>query len=396
MRRRTRKLTPDVALAPELTDLDIGRLRERRSAKWSHYADDVLPAWVAEMDFPLAPPVKDALRAAVDRDDTGYANPEASGLAEALSGFTARRTGWAPDPSRVVVCGDVVAGLRDLLKTIVEPGDPVIVTPPVYYPFFSLVPEAGCEVVEVPLVGGRGLDIDGVGDAFAAGARAMVLCNPHNPTGVVVSRPELEALADLAGEHDAWILSDEIHAPLTLPGAGHIPFLSVSEAAAERGISLVSASKTFNLAGLGCAQIVTAAEPATAAVSTLPPSARHCGHLGAIATEAAYADSDGWLDSVLEVVDFNRTRLGELLAQRLPEARYEPPAAGYLAWIDLGAYDLGADPAAPILERGRVALSSGPMFGRGGEGFVRLNVGTSPDLMTEAVERMASAVDSFA
>jgi cystathionine beta-lyase len=385
-----------VALDPDLTDLDIGRLRERRSVKWTYYADDVLPAWVAEMDFPLAKPIKDALHAAVDRDDTGYAHPAASGMAEALRGFTARRMGWSPDPEQVVACGDVVAGLTDLLRAMTEPGDRVIVTPPVYFPFFSLVPEAGCEVLEVPLAGGRKLDIEGIADAFAAGARAMVLCNPHNPTGMVASRIELEALAELAVEHEAWILSDEIHAPLTLPGAEHIPFVSVSDSAASRGISLISASKTFNLAGLGCAQIVTAAEPALGAVGAVPSSARHCGHLGAIATEAAYASSDGWLDSVLEVVDFNLTRLGELLAEHLPDARYQRPAAGYLAWIDLGAYDLGVDPAAPILERGRVALSSGPMFGKGGDGFVRLNVGTSPDLMNEAVERIATAVDASA
>jgi cystathionine beta-lyase len=221
-----------------------------------------------------------------------------------------------------------------------------------------------------------------------------VLCNPHNPTGVVAARAELEALADIAAEHEAWILSDEIHATLALPGAEHIPFVTVSANAASRGICLVSASKTFNLAGLGCAQIVTAAEPARSAADELSLFARHCGHLGVISAEAAYSGGDDWLDDVLAVLDFNRSHLGSLLAEHLPEARYLPPAAGYLAWIDLNAYGLGADPAAPILERGRVALSSGPIFGRGGEGFVRLNFGTSPDLMTEAVRRIAVAVNT--
>jgi cystathionine beta-lyase len=382
-----------VGLAPELTELSIERLRERRSAKWTHYEADVLPAWVAEMDFPLAPAVKDALRAAVERDDAGYANPAASGIAPALGGFVERRMGWSPEPGQVVTCTDVVAGLTDLLRVIAAPGDPVIVTPPVYHPFFSLVPEARCELLEVPLRDGRDLDLEAIDAAFAGGARAMLLCNPHNPTGAVVARRELEALADLAVEHEAWILSDEIHAPLVLPGAEHVPFVTVSPNAAARGIALVSASKTFNLAGLGCAQIVTAAEPALTAVAELPFSARHCGHFGVIATEAAYTGADDWLDAVLVVLDFNRAHLGELLGARLPEARYLPPAAGYLAWIDLRAYDLGADPAAPIHERGRLALSSGPMFGRGGEGFVRLNFGTSPDLVAEAVERIASVVD---
>ena len=384
---------PEVALASELTDLRIEHLRRRRSAKWTYYEPDVLPAFVAEMDFPLAPAVKDAVHRAIDLDDTGYANPQATRIAANLAAFAERRMGWTLDPAQVGTCNDVVAGLTDLLRATTTPGDPVIVTPPVYHPFFTLVPEAGCEVLEVPLTGGRSLDLDGIAAGFAAGARAMVLCNPHNPTGVVSGRAELQALADLAAEHDAWILSDEIHAPLILPGARHVPFVSVSENAAARGISLISASKTFNLAGLGCAQMVTAADPAMTIVGDLPFSARHCSHLGAIATETAYADADEWLDSVLEVLDHNRSLLTELLADRLPDAVCIPPAAGYLAWIDLSAYDLGTDPAGRLLERGRVAINGGPMFGSGGEGFIRLNIGTSPALMTEAVERIASVVD---
>ncbi len=381
-------------LATELTDLPIERLRERRSVKWTRYEADVLPSWVAEMDFPLAGPVKRALHDAVDRDDTGYANPDGSGLAVALRDFLARRQRWSPDPAAVIACNDVVAGLTDLLRTLLDPGDRVVVTPPVYPPFFSLVPDARCRVAEVPLAGGRELDLDGVAAAFAGGARAMLLCNPHNPTGTVATRAELEALAALAAEHEAWILADEIHAPLVLPGAEHVPFLTVSEAAAERGIALVSASKTFNLAGLGCAQIVTAAEPARGAAAELPFAARHCGHLGVIASEAAYRHGDDWLDDVLAVIDHNRQLLGELLGEQLPGARWIAPAAGYLAWIDLGAYGLGADPAAAICERGRVALGSGPSFGRGGEDHVRLNAGTSPDLVRAAVERIARAVDA--
>ena len=376
-----------------LTGLRLEALRERRSVKWTTYEPDVLPSWVAEMDFPLAAPVADALRSAVDRSDAGYANPAAAGLPEALAGFLERRQGWSIDPGQVVACNDVVAGLTDLLRTLLEPGDRVVVTPPVYHPFFSLVPDAGCVLSEVPLAGGRELDLDGIEAAFADGARALLLCNPHNPTGTAAGRAELEALARLAAEHDAWILADEIHAPLTLPGAEHVPFLTVSEEAAARGIALVSASKTFNLAGLGCAQIVTAADPARAAVAALPTGARHCGHLGAIASAAAYEHGAPWLDAVLAVLDHNRDLVPALLAELVPAARCEPPAAGYLVWIDLGDLGLGADPAAAILERGRVAFSSGPAFGRGGEGHVRLNAGTSPELVREAVERLAGAIN---
>jgi len=385
-------MAPD-GLAPELTDLTLDRLRARRSVKWSRFGPDVLPAWVAEMDFPLAAPVKAALAEAVERDDTGYASPKAAGLAEALAGFVGRRHGWEVDPEQVIATGDVVGGLTDLLRTLLEPGDGVIVSPPVYHPFFSLVADAGCGLVEVPLGPGHRLDLGGIEAAFAAGARAILLCNPQNPTGAVATPAELAGLAELAVAHQGWVLADEIHAPLTLPGARHVPFLTVSAAARARGVALVSASKAFNLAGLGCAQIVTADEPARSAAAELPACARHCGHLGAIAAAAAYRDGGAWLDSVIAVLAHNRELLGALLADLLPDARWTPPAAGYLAWIDLGAYGLGPDPATPILERGRLALSSGPMFGRGGEGHVRLNAGTSPDLLRTAVERIAATVN---
>jgi len=381
-----------VTTGAELTDLSIEGLRGRRSAKWTYYPADVLPAWVAEMDFPLAAPIREALREAVERGDTGYANPAASRLAPAFAGFADRHYGWSVDPEGVIACNDVVAGLRDLLRAMLEPGDGVVITPPVYHPFFSLVPEAGCELVQVPLAGGRDLDLEGIDRAFAAGARALLLCNPHNPTGAVLARSELERLAEIAAEHEAWILADEIHAPLTLAGAEHVPFLTVGEHAAARGIALVSASKAFNLAGLGCAQIVTAPGPAREGAELLPFGNRHPGHLGTLATEAAYESGDEWLAGVNDVLDHNRRHLAELLLRRLPEVAYEQPSAGYLAWLDLTQLELGADPAAPLLERGRVALSPGPQFGSGGEGHARLNFGTSPALVVEAVERIARAV----
>lgn len=381
-------------LDPALTELDVDRLRKRRSVKWALFEPDVLPAWVAEMDYPLAPAVKRALAEAIELDDTGYAHPLVpGGLRDAFAAFAERRLDWRVDPEQVVPLVDAVAGLTELLRALLRPGDGVIITPPVYHPFFSLVPEAGCELVEVPLDAGRDLDLDGIERAFAAGARAIVLCNPHNPTGRVVSRSGLEALAALAAEHEAWVLADEIHAPLLLPGATHVPFAAVSDAAAARGVVVTSASKAFNVPGLKCALAVTAGEPARSAVAELPVSATHCGHLGAIASVAAFEHGDEWLDAVLSVLDANRVLIADLLAERLPEVGYEPPAAGYLAWLDLSELGLGDDPALALLERGRVALSSGPQFGRGGEGRARLNFGTSPALVTEAVARIARAVE---
>jgi cystathionine beta-lyase len=344
------------------------------------------------MDLPLAPPVKEALAAAIARDDTGYANPAASRLAPALAGFLRRRMDWEIDPDGVIPCNDVVAGMTHLLRAITAPGAGVIVTPPVYHPFFTLVAEAERRLVEVPLRDGRDLDVDGIEAAFAAGARALLLCNPHNPTGAVLGRAELERVAAAAAAHDAWVLADEIHAPLTLPGAEHVPFATVSDAARERGIVLLSASKAFNLAGLGCAQIVTAPGPAREAAERLSFFARHCGQLGLIGAIAAYEDGDAWLDEVIALVDGNRRLLAERLADRIPAASCVEPRAGYLAWIDLAACGAGDDPAPALLERGRVALSPGVQFGRGGEGHVRLNIGTTPELVAEAVERIAAGL----
>lgn len=379
-------------LDDQLTRIPLESLRGRRSAKWARYPDDVLPAWVAEMDFPLAEPVRRELTAAIERGDTGYAAPAESGLAEAFAGFAGRRLDWQVDPGSVTTSPDVVGAIVSLLRVLTGSGDRVMINPPVYHPFFEVAAEAGCELVEVPLRGGLELDPDAIDAAFASGVRALVLCHPHNPTGRTVRRSELEAIADSAAHHGAWVLSDEIHAPLTLPGARHIPFLTVSEAATERGIALISASKTFNIAGLNCAQIVTASKTAAAEVAKLPFGATHCGHLGAIGSTAAFRSGDAWLDDVLAVLDHNRKLLGELLAEGLPEARYHPPEAGYLAWLDLRALDLGNDPSLPILERGRLAVSPGPQFGREGNGFVRLNFGTTPALVEEAVARVARAV----
>ncbi|HET9677955.1 MAG TPA: aminotransferase class I/II-fold pyridoxal phosphate-dependent enzyme [Solirubrobacterales bacterium] len=377
------------ALPAHLTELSPERLRRRRSAKWSRYEADVLPAWVAEMDFPLAEPVRQALLAAIELDDCGYANP--NDLGPAFAAFAARRHGWEVDPAAVSPAPDVVGALSSVLARIAVPGERVLVNTPVYHPFFAVVEEAGCELAEVPLAG-TALDLEGIERQFAGGAAALILCSPHNPTGSVPSREELEAVAESAARHGAWVLADEIHAPLTLPGAEHVPFLTVSEAARAHGIAFWSASKAFNLAGLGCAQIVTASTEAAAVIEGLPVGATHCGHLGAVGSVAAFRAGDEWLGEVLAVLDHNRALLAELLAERLPEVGHEQPRAGYLAWLDLRELGLGPDPAQPILERGRLALSPGPQFGPQGAGFARLNLGTSPALVEEAVERICRAL----
>ncbi|MCI1020482.1 aminotransferase class I/II-fold pyridoxal phosphate-dependent enzyme [Microbacterium sp. C5A9] len=378
----------------EVTALPLAELRERTSEKWREYPADVLPLFVAETDFPLAPAISDALHRAVDAGDTGYIASRTP-LAAAYADFARRRFGWEADPARMRSTADVSMGIVEILRRVTQPGERVVVTPPVYPPFYDLVAEAGAEVERVPLLDtgtAWELDLDGIRAAFADGATAMLLCNPHNPTGTVHSCDSLAALAEIAAEFGAAVISDEIHAPLAQPGTGFTPFLDVGDAAERVGYAVVSASKAFNLAGLKCALMVTAADATSAVVRGLPIEVEwRTGQLGLLAAVAAFSqESDAWLDGLLRTLDENRVLLEDLLAARLPEAHYRIPDAGYLAWIDLSGLGWGDNPARRILKDARVALHYGPAFGAEGAGHVRLNFGTSPEIITEAVERIAS------
>lgn len=381
----------------EVTALPLAELRRRSSEKWREYPADVLPLFVAETDFPLAPEVSNSLRRAVELGDTGYIASRTP-LPDTYAAFARRRFGWEADPTRMRTTADVSMGIVEILRRVTQPGERVVVTPPVYPPFFDLVSEAGAEVERVPLIDtgmGWELDLDGVRAAFEDGATAILLCNPHNPTGTVHSRDALAALAEIADEFGAAVVSDEIHAPLAQPGTGFTPFLHTGEAAERVGYAVVSASKAFNLAGLKCALMVTASESTSAVVRGLPIEVEwRTGQFGLLAAVAAFSgESDEWLDGLLATLDANRVLLEDLLASKLPGARYRMPDAGYLAWIDLSALGWGDNPARRILKEAKVALHFGPAFGEQGRGFVRLNFGTSPEIITEAIERIATLVD---
>jgi len=380
----------------EVKALPLAELRRRSSEKWREYPEDVLPLFVAETDFPLAPAISATLQQALDIGDTGYIASR-SPLAEAYTDFAQRRFGWTIDPSRLRSTADVSMGIVEILRRVTQPGERVVVTPPVYPPFYDLVAEAGAEVERVPLrdTGTRWeLDLDGIRSAFAEGARAILLCNPHNPTGTVHEHESLAALAELAEEFGAAVVSDEIHAPLAQPGTGFTPFLAVNDAAQRVGFAVVSASKAFNLAGLKCALMVTADDATSSLVRGLPVEVEwRTGQFGLLASIAAFSEeSDEWLDGLLRTLDENRLLLEDLLVTHLPGARYRIPDAGYLAWIDLTALEWGDNPARRILREGKVALHYGPAFGDEGRGYVRLNFGTSPEIITEAIERITALV----
>jgi cysteine-S-conjugate beta-lyase len=367
--------------------------------KWTRYPADVLPAWVAEMDFDLAEPVKDAVREAIGIGDCGY--PNAVDLGEAYAAFATERFGWAPDPRHVFAAPDVMTGITEVIQEVTPHGSGIVINPPVYPPFFYRLRMSGRRVVEAPLRrdphGRYHLDPAAVDAALAAGdVAAYLLCSPHNPTGRVWSPGDLAAVAEVCARREAFLFVDEIHAPLALPGATHTSFLSLDldPALRRRTFTFTSASKGWNIPGLKCG-LAVAGHDEGARVLEKRWEALLASHLGVLATQAAFRHCTGWLDAVIAQLDENRGLLTKLLAAQLPGAGYVPPEASFLAWLDCAGLGL-ADPAATFLDVGRVALSPGDNFGEQGRAFVRLNMGTSPALLEEIVRRMGAAVQAAA
>lgn len=358
--------------------------------KWGDVPDGTIPAWVAEMDFALAPAIEESLVAAVRAGTTGYASPRLEPeLGSAFAGFARRHWAWEVPADAAVVTGDVIAGIRLALEVLCPPG-PVVVPLPCYPPFRAIVALAGREQVHVttdPDAEDAALDLAAVEEVFAAGARTLLLCNPHNPLGHVQTRGELEAVRDLAARYGARVVSDEIHGPLVLPGATFTPYLSVD----PRGIVVTSASKSFNTAGLHCAHVL-ALEPAEQrALRSVPLPQNHAyGPLGMLATTVAWTECDDWLAALVTRLDEQRDLLGKLLAEHLPRARMRPLGATYLPWLDLRAYGR-EDPALDALAYG-VRLAPGGDYQPGLPGHVRLNTATSAERLTAMVERLAAAL----
>jgi cysteine-S-conjugate beta-lyase len=370
----------------------LEQLRLRRSAKWQAFPPDVLPLWVAELDFELAPAITATLTEAVQRSDTGYAW-QVGELGRALAEFAGQRWDWQVEPAAVFPVSDVGVGVVELLRALTRPGDPIVISPPVYPPFYTWVEEVRGRTIEVPLRRAEGwrLDLAALEQAFAERPAAYVLCNPHNPVGRVHSRQELAALVELAGRYQVPIISDEVHAPLVLPGASFTPLLSVP-GAAELAVSLHAASKAWNLAGLKCASIVTASARMAELVGRLPDNRWRVGHFGVLASIVAYTQEVAWLDRLLATLVDRRELLAKLLADRLPALSWQPPEASYLAWLDCGALGFGRDAGERFL-RHKVALEAGHQFGAVGAEHVRLNFGTSAEILAAAIDRMVEAVD---
>ncbi len=375
--------------------LTADELRARTGGKWRMYPPDVLPAFVAEMDFKVAPAVQAAIKRFTDQQDYGYGQfTDPNGLFEAFADWMSRHHGWQPDPALTIATSDVVQGLVATLLAFSERGDGVIAQTPVYPPFLMSIKWTDRRLVDNPLIddGTRYVvDFDGL-ERAAADASVLLLCNPQNPTGRVFEKTELERIASIAARHDLTIVSDEIHADLVYPGRSHIPMESIA-AAADRTVTLTSATKGFNIPGLRTA----IAHFGSAALKARFESriAEHLlggpNRIGVAATIAAWRDGAEWLEAVMAHLDGNRRRVAAWAADN--GIRHHAPEATYLAWFDCRHLELAGEttPHQHFLDRARVAVSQGADFGEAGKGHVRLNFATSHELLEEILGRLAGA-----
>jgi cystathionine beta-lyase len=370
-----------------LRSLDIEQARARPGAKWQFHSAKYA-AWVADMDFPIAPVIRDRL-IEVARTDVGYpAWGGKRGVSPAVIAFVERMTSrlhWSPQPGWLYEMSDVVQGVRVAVHHLTDPGDRIVLHTPAYHPFLETIDSMHRRIMRVP----SPFDHDALDATLAREpARLMILCHPHNPTGHVFTRPELERIAEIAARHDLVVVSDEIHADLVHAPHGHVPFESLGPDVAARTITVTSASKAFNLAGLRWAIMHAGCDAMRSVLDALPDHYLGAPNVMAVeATAAAWNEGDTWLDAVRVVLDENRRALSGLLAAHVPGVRYTPPEATYLAWLDCRDLRFGDDPAVTFRERG-VELSPGPQFGVEGNGFARLNFATSPAILAETVAAM--------
>ncbi|CAB5109524.1 MAG: aminotransferase class I/II-fold pyridoxal phosphate-dependent enzyme [Actinobacteria bacterium] len=379
----------------------LAKLLTHHSEKWRGFDRDVLPLPVAEMDFPIADPIRTVLQEMVAQSDLGYLGsvPE---LAQGFAQFAAVRWNWEVDTSQVSVAADVGVAVVEVLRVFTKPGDKILINSPVYQNFYNWIDETHLEKIDVPFTRTGAeegmsnpwmLDLDAVEKIYSDGLKVHLLCSPHNPLGRIFSKDELSRIADMAKKYNVLVISDEIHAPLTYISSDFTPFLAVSDTAREVGIAVTAASKGWNIAGLKCAIIVSQNEAINAKLDELPMAVHfRASILGAFASAAAFADGGVWLDSVMKQLDHNRHLIRDLLGAKLPTVKYHIPHNSYLAWLDLSTLNLGENPTATLLEKGRVAFNPGHSYGLQCSQYVRLNFATSPEIITEAIERILNTL----
>jgi cystathionine beta-lyase len=379
-------------------DLNLDRVRNRPGIKWERHGNDVLSAWVADMDVEVPDFIKQAVIERIEVGGLGYGfYDEPIPVLEAFKSRMNTAFGWNVETEDVMRVHDVIQGLEWVLHTLTPPGSEIVVQTPVYPPFYSSVEGIGRKWVANPLLEsekGWALDFDHLAEvAKGDNVSALLLCHPHNPCGYVMTPADLAQIIEIADANNLLVISDEIHCDLVYSPHRHVPTASISELAAQRTVTLTAATKTFNMAGLRMAFIHSSSRQYSPQLNEIRP--RMIGGingLGQVATVAGWEKGDAWIAELVAGLDHNRHLLSELLKEHLPEIRYRPPQATYLSWLDCRELDLGDDPAETFMSRGKVALNSGLDFGIEGTGHVRLNFATSPEMLTMIVERMASAV----
>jgi cystathionine beta-lyase len=384
-----------------MTPYDFDAVIDRRntgSEKWDHYDSDVIPLWVADMDFRSPEPVIEAVHRRVEQGIFGYSSGS-SALHEVLAERMRRLYGWTVKPDAIVLLPGVIPGFNLACRALCQPHDAVVVFPPVYPPMLRAPANAGLDRIDVPLRCRPDLhytpDFDGLAAALTPQARMLMLCNPHNPVGRVLLRDELQRLANICLRHDLYICSDEIHCDLLFSRQAHIPIASLSPEIEARAVTVMAPSKTFNIPGLKLAFAVipdatlrARFEAARADLVSEP------NILGQVAALAAYEDGEEWLRQCLAYLEVNRDYLVDFVRRDLPHVRLSVPEGTYLAWLDCRGLDLLNGPYRFFLDQARVALGDGARFGAGGDGFVRLNFGCPRSLLVEGLNRMAAALEA--
>ena len=378
---------------------NLAELHTHRSEKWRGFPQDVLPLPVAEMDFPVAEPIRAVLAEMVAHSDLGYLGPIPE-LGLGFKKFAAERWNWTVDEKQVHVATDVGVAVVEILRVFTQPGDSILISSPVYHNFYTWINETKLTLVDAPFerTGDEAtnpwvINWESIEKAYASGIKVHLLCSPHNPLGFIYTKQDLLRFVALAKKHSVLVISDEIHAPLTFPGETFVPILDLGSDAESVSVCVTAASKGWNIAGLKCAIIVSQNAEMNSKLSKLAPAMHYrASLLGGFATAVAFAEGGVWLDTVIAQLDHNRHLIKDLLAEKLPTVRYHIPQNSYLAWLDVESLNLGVDPSVTLIEKGRVAFNPGHAFGKQCDQYVRLNFATSPEIITEAIDRIARAV----
>lgn len=388
---------------------DFDRIIDRRntsSVKWD-LADDLfhgknlIPMWVADMDFLSPPVVIEALCERARHGIFGY-TAATDNYYEAVIGWMKKRHGWDIHREWIHFSPGVVPALSLILQTFTRPGDEVIIQPPVYYPFMRVVKNSGCHIVNNPLRCENGryyMDFEDLERKTARGrVRAVILCSPHNPVGRVWTVDELRSFREICDKRNILMISDEIHGDLMLPGNVFVPLDSLDNEAAQNVITCTSPSKTFNLAGLQTSNIIipSGAFSGQYRITLERNGIQGPSSFGAVACEAAYNGGDGWLLELLAYLAKNLDFLHEFLAERIPRVRITEPGGTYLVWLDFRAILPDPDELMTVLVRdAKIALDPGTLFGKEGAGFMRINIGCPRSTLATALERIAAALESY-